>query len=56
MNKYFVEIEAPKEELEEIMEELTQAQRTIQDCYKRLEDLGVLVFREHEKVNAASGN
>ena len=56
MNKYFVEIEVPKGELEEIMEELARAQETIRACYKRLEDLGVLVIREREKVNAASGN
>lgn len=54
MRKYYIGIAAPKGELERIMDDLDAAQKTIRDCYNRLEELGVLTMTEKEE--AASGN
>jgi len=39
--------------IEEILQRLQQAQRTIYQCYRELEELGVVVV---EKERTASGN
>ena len=54
MMKYFISIEAPKGELEDILDQLHEAQKTIKTCYERLEALGVLTFVEKEEAD--SGN
>ena len=43
---YNMKIEFSKKELNEIMEEMEQAQEKIFECWKRLESLGVAVVRE----------
>lgn len=45
---YNMKIEFSKKELNEIMEEMEQAQEKIFECWKRLESLGVAVVRESD--------
>lgn len=52
MMKYFISIEAPKGELEDILDQLHEAQKTIKTCYERLEALGVLTFVEKNEVDS----
>lgn len=46
MNKWHIQIKIPKGRVQEILDELHEAQRTIQRCYTELEQLGVLVIEE----------
>lgn len=48
----YVKIEVDDNELQSIFNELSAAQEKICECYNRLEELGVVVF----KSKAASGN
>lgn len=49
----FIRIEIQDGELEQIMEELSQATETIYKCYSKLKTMGVLVIKKEE---ADSGN
>ena len=52
MSDYIVRVSISKSELNEIMQELEQAKRTIYKCFSRLEEMGFIVTGE----KAASGN
>ena len=52
MTKYNIRIETKKGEVEKILEELSEAQEKIYDCYSRLLNLGVLTFSEAEKTTS----
>ena len=57
MNKYSVQIEVPEGEVQRIIDRLTAAQLEIYNCYRELENLGVLVVRrDDKKERTASGN
>lgn len=49
----FIQVEIQDGELEQIMEELSQATETIYKCYSKLKVMGVLVIKKEE---ADSGN
>ena len=49
----FIQVEIKDGELEQIMEELSQAMETIYKCYSKLKVMGVLVIKKEE---ADSGN
>lgn len=51
---YNIKIEFSKKELNEIMEEMEQAQEKIFECWKRLENMGVAVVRESGQPNERS--
>ncbi|MEQ3314022.1 hypothetical protein [Enterocloster clostridioformis] len=51
---YNMKIEFSKKELNEVMEEMEQAQEKIFECWKRLESLGVAVVRESSQSNERS--
>lgn len=53
MSKYLMQVSVQDGELESIMKELSDAQEKIYECYKRLENLGVLTIK---KEKAVSGN
>lgn len=42
MNSYGIRIVVPEGKVKEILDRLTTAQKTINDCYQELRDLGVL--------------
>lgn len=46
MNSYGIRIVVPEGKVKEILDRLTAAQETINDCYQELRDLGVLVMRK----------
>lgn len=51
MNGYFTRIEIDPDELKQIFKDLDEAQQTVERCYNRLIDLGVVTIKK-----AASGN
>lgn len=52
MNSYGIRIVVPEGKVKEILDRLTAAQKTIQDCYLELQTLGVLKI----EVEATGGN
>jgi hypothetical protein len=46
MNDYMIRIEIPEGEVKKILNELTEAQQKIYECYDRLNDLGVVVLKK----------
>ena len=54
MDNYSIRVSISKSELNDIMQELEQAKKTIYKCFVRLEDMGLVVTDGEE--NAASGN
>lgn len=54
MGDYFVRISIDKSEIDDILQELEQAKKTIYKCFSRLEEIGLVVTGKEE--NAASGN
>lgn len=50
MTSYYIKIKAPEGELEKIMNELAEAQSKIYECYRRLEDLGVLTIEKEARL------
>lgn len=44
MNKYFIKIEVKDGEVEAILKKLSNAQQQIYECYRQLEDIGVLTI------------
>lgn len=46
MNKFGIQIEVPEGRVKEILEQLTQAQETILNCYYELDRLGVVTIKE----------
>lgn len=53
MNGYSIKIKVQDGKVEEILQRLQQAQHTIYQCYRELEELGVVII---EKEKTASGN
>lgn len=46
MDKYLLRIEVPDGEIKNILEELTEAQEKIMNCYDQLRYLGVLTIKK----------
>ena len=46
VNKFGIQIEVPEGRVKEILEQLTQAQETILNCYYELDRLGVVTIKE----------
>lgn len=46
MNNFGIRIEVPEGEVKKILDELTEAQDKISECYSKLEKLGVLVIKK----------
>ena len=46
INSYGIRIVVPEGKVKEILDRLTAAQETINDCYQELRDLGVLVIED----------
>jgi hypothetical protein len=44
MQNYGIRIEIPEGEVKKILNELTQAQEKIRECYTKLENLGVITI------------
>lgn len=53
MNNYSIGLEIDEEELKQLMDEITEAQKRIIDCCYKLERLGAVTIRRKE---AASDN
>ncbi len=51
MNSYHINISVPDGEVKRILDELTEAQEKISECYYKLQELGVVTITE-----ATSGN
>lgn len=51
MDSYFMRIKIKDGEVEEVLNELEQAQKTIYECYEKLRTMGFLTVEK-----AASGN
>jgi hypothetical protein len=47
-NGYCISIEIQDGEIEQIMDEMKKAMRTVQDCYYRLEALGVVTVKKKD--------
>lgn len=54
MNKYLISIKCKEGELEQIMDELQKAQRTIYTCYTRLQEMGVLTLEKAAEAESDS--
>lgn len=55
MNGYSVRMVVKEGEIKEIMDRLRKAQKTIYECYKELQELGVLtVVPDDDKKKAAA--
>lgn len=52
--KYFFAMEVNKDELDQIFEDLRNAQETIYKCYSRLRNLGIITLKEAEIENSLS--
>lgn len=50
MNSYGIRIVVPEGKVKEILDRLTAAQETINDCYQELRDLGVLVIEQERRI------
>ncbi|MDN0033279.1 hypothetical protein QVN85_10225 [Oscillibacter valericigenes] len=51
MDNYAIRIEVPEGEVKEILDELTKAQKTIYDCYTRLERMGMVKIVKNEAAS-----
>ena len=58
MNNFGIRIEVPEGEVKKILDELTEAQDKIRECYSKLERLGVLVIKKtpSEATDSVSEN
>jgi hypothetical protein len=54
-NGYCISIEIQDGEIEQIMDEMKKAMRTVQDCYYRLEALGVVTVQTRMELEIAYG-
>lgn len=50
MTGYEIRIEVKQGEVKKILEELDEAQEKIYDCYRRLQDIGVVTISGAEKT------
>lgn len=55
MNPFIVKIAVKDGEIDKILKDLTKAQETIYQCYRRLEELGVLVIDKAAETENAAG-
>lgn len=55
MNPYILKIAVKDGEIDKILKDLTKAQETIYQCYRRLEELGVLVIDKAAETENAAG-
>jgi len=53
MMKYVIKIEVQDGEIEKIMNEIDEAQKTIYQCYGKLQNLGVLKIAKKEASEEA---
>lgn len=56
MNKYAIRIEIPDGKVRELLERLDAAQQEIYNCYRELDELGVLTMQQVDEERTASGN
>ena len=56
MNKYAIRIEVPDGKVRELLERLDAAQQEIYNCYRELDELGVLTMQRVDEKGTDSGN
>lgn len=56
VNKYAIRIEIPDGKVRELLERSDAAQQEIYNCYRELDELGVLTMQQVDEERTASGN
>lgn len=56
VNKYAIRIEVPDGKVRELLERLDAAQQEIYNCYRELDELGVLTMQRVDEKGTDSGN